>query len=472
MATEWHYGQGEEQHGPVPLEELKQLVASGQVQPTDMVWNPDMPDWLPAGEVEELFPKQRQELVTEPVPEPSPSVSSTQPCDKAVAIRTLLTSHKTAVGIAALCVVGLVVLVSFLLSRGNKEPKQSVSETAAKNLSPEQPKDLPENVANAMTTLTTAPDDAEANLVVGGYHCFTKGEWDKGLPMLARGGDTALKQLATTELTNPTTAEEQLKLGNSWWDFGATKVNLIWKSSRTRAAYWYQKALDSGAGKNVELDQRLAAIKHLPEGFDVVSRHTGSHPDKDSYDAQCTNLSLEVTKRTKEDVPQRKLKAAGSGIAGLELKGVRLLELKVKGSPDLEGANTRKDKNIFAGFMVDYQTVEGYTKRVALCLTAFNKDRDVKLPGWGKNSVPDDYVDLGKKEAYQLDLQTWAPSGWKGDVCFGVVLQQRTPGTFLKAELIPHAASEKMDTLEETKVEKPAAAGGDAPQGKKGKGKK
>lgn len=59
MATEWHYGQGEEQHGPVPLEELKQLVASGQVQPTDMVWNADMPDWLPAQDVEELFPKQQ-----------------------------------------------------------------------------------------------------------------------------------------------------------------------------------------------------------------------------------------------------------------------------------------------------------------------------------------------------------------------------------------------------------------------------
>ena len=55
MAAEWHFGQGEEQHGPVPLEELKQLVASGQVQPTDMVWNADMPDWLPAKDVAELF---------------------------------------------------------------------------------------------------------------------------------------------------------------------------------------------------------------------------------------------------------------------------------------------------------------------------------------------------------------------------------------------------------------------------------
>ena len=58
MAAEWHYGQGEEQHGPVPLEELKQLVASGQVQPTDMVWNADMPDWLPARDVEGAVSKQ------------------------------------------------------------------------------------------------------------------------------------------------------------------------------------------------------------------------------------------------------------------------------------------------------------------------------------------------------------------------------------------------------------------------------
>ena len=128
----------------------------------------------------------------------------------------------------------------------------------------------------------------------------------------------------------------------------------------------------------------------------------------------------------------------GSGLAGMELKGVRFLELKVKASPELGGTN----KNAFAGFMVDYQTAEGYTKRVALSIGPFNRDRVAKVPSWGRGDVPDDFVDLGRKDSYQLDLQKLAPPGWTGQVWIVLTLQQYAPGTFLKAELTPHEKSQ------------------------------
>ncbi len=119
MAAEWHYGQGEEQHGPVPLEELQQLVASGQVQPTDMVWNEDMPDWLPAGEVEELFPKP--ETASEPAAEEPPSVPPEQPADVVPSPRGKRLSFRTTViGIAAFCVVGIVVAGSLIFFGGRQ----------------------------------------------------------------------------------------------------------------------------------------------------------------------------------------------------------------------------------------------------------------------------------------------------------------------------------------------------------------
>lgn len=84
MTAEWHYGEEEPSNGPVSLEELKQLVASGQVQPTYMVWKAGMPEWRAAGEVEELFPKQA--TVSEAAPVEQPPLTD-QP------VRVALASH-------------------------------------------------------------------------------------------------------------------------------------------------------------------------------------------------------------------------------------------------------------------------------------------------------------------------------------------------------------------------------------------
>lgn len=49
--TQWYYARGGQQHGPVSLDELRSLAASGQLEAKDLVWNPSMADWLPAGTV-------------------------------------------------------------------------------------------------------------------------------------------------------------------------------------------------------------------------------------------------------------------------------------------------------------------------------------------------------------------------------------------------------------------------------------
>lgn len=58
MAAQWHYSKGGERHGPVSSEQLKQLAASGQIQPTDLVWRDGMAEWQKASAVKGLFPSQ------------------------------------------------------------------------------------------------------------------------------------------------------------------------------------------------------------------------------------------------------------------------------------------------------------------------------------------------------------------------------------------------------------------------------
>ncbi len=72
MPDLWYYGKNE-QHGPVPLKELKKLISSGSLETTDLVWSPGMADWTAASEVGGLFSESRLEVVSPPPAVTSPS---------------------------------------------------------------------------------------------------------------------------------------------------------------------------------------------------------------------------------------------------------------------------------------------------------------------------------------------------------------------------------------------------------------
>jgi hypothetical protein len=88
--------------------------------------------------------------------------------------------------------------------------------------------------------LAANPEDPEANLAVGRYHCFSKGNWEAGLPFLVKGSDTALKELAAKDLAAPTEPAAQLEVGDGWWDLGEKSPAKA--LMRARATGWYDKA--------------------------------------------------------------------------------------------------------------------------------------------------------------------------------------------------------------------------------------
>lgn len=69
MEIQWYYSNQGKQLGPVPTERLKQLAASGQLQPSDMVWKEGMAQWAEASHVKGLFPAVQAPPAAAPPPE-------------------------------------------------------------------------------------------------------------------------------------------------------------------------------------------------------------------------------------------------------------------------------------------------------------------------------------------------------------------------------------------------------------------
>jgi len=117
-------------------------------------------------------------------------------------------------------------------------------------------------IKEAIGVLAGNPSDADANLAVGGWYCFEKGDWERGLPLLARGSDAVLAALARQELAAPDTPEGQLKLADQWWESAEKAKGTAKGSMQARAVDWYQKLLPELAGLDkLRIEKRLEEIE-------------------------------------------------------------------------------------------------------------------------------------------------------------------------------------------------------------------
>jgi hypothetical protein len=119
-----------------------------------------------------------------------------------------------------------------------------------------------------LDVLAANSDDAKANLAVGKFHCIMRGDWLVGLPILAHGGDDALKVLADKDLASPDDADAQKALGDDWARRAEKVSSTATKMAyQRRAYYWYQQAAAQLKGaKQSEVKIRLAALaRAVPE---------------------------------------------------------------------------------------------------------------------------------------------------------------------------------------------------------------
>lgn len=109
----------------------------------------------------------------------------------------------------------------------------------------------------AKVALSRAPDDPAANLVAGTFVTFVKGDFETGLPMLAKSGDEQLASLAQQDLSTPADrASLQLKSANGWWEYAESQPVDYRSAIRRRAGYWYRKAQSHLDGLDRALAQR------------------------------------------------------------------------------------------------------------------------------------------------------------------------------------------------------------------------
>jgi len=121
--------------------------------------------------------------------------------------------------------------------------------------------DAYEEIQQALETLEVSPSDPDANLMVGRYHCFYKGAWSWGLPMLSLGSDTELAEVAYHEIQRPATPEEFAELGDSWLAVAERLENLPAIQARARARRWYSMAMPKLSGiSQARVQRQLAAI--------------------------------------------------------------------------------------------------------------------------------------------------------------------------------------------------------------------
>jgi serine/threonine protein kinase len=166
-----------------------------------------------------------------------------------------------------------------------------------------------------------------------------------------------------------------------------------------------------------------------PAGFEILDHRTDFVPDNKHASAHSSGLLLEVSRD--------KAKTRGGVFAGVELKGTNVLNVDVADPATIQ----RLRHDSFIGFVIDYHTASGYTKRVSLSMgTEWQRTSD--KPPWGKHSESDDQKDLGCLPAYHLKLRDWAPPSWDGQFWIAFVLQHTKSHATLTARLAPAASAE------------------------------
>ena len=121
-------------------------------------------------------------------------------------------------------------------------------------------------VQSAELKLSVTPDDADANLVAGRFYCFVKGDWENGIPCLAKGKDAGLKAVAEKELAKPKDAASRAALGDAWVALSKKERGRVAKVRyQERARQWYQRALAIADGfVKLGIEKKLKALPKPP----------------------------------------------------------------------------------------------------------------------------------------------------------------------------------------------------------------
>ncbi len=116
-------------------------------------------------------------------------------------------------------------------------------------------------VKKAKEVLEKDPSDGSANLTVGQWYCFSIGNFAQGLPLLAKGANADLAELADQDLDEPEDAKQQVGLANRWLKLAGKAPSFQQPRIRARAAFWLGSAVPNLTGLDkVQAEQQLQKL--------------------------------------------------------------------------------------------------------------------------------------------------------------------------------------------------------------------
>ena len=115
--------------------------------------------------------------------------------------------------------------------------------------------------------------DAEANCEMGKYQAFLKGNWERGLPLLAQGTKGPLQELAALDLRDPKDANQLLHLAQGYFNEGQNLKGIMQINVLLRSYYRYQQVLADSAAPDsarASVDRKMQDImKRVPADYRV-----------------------------------------------------------------------------------------------------------------------------------------------------------------------------------------------------------
>ena len=130
----------------------------------------------------------------------------------------------------------------------------------------------------AAKALEADPADPAANLELGRFYCLAKADWDKGLPMVAKGAQGPLPPLAAKLVAQRGDVASQLAMADGWWSLAEKERSGMKALLAAAARYWYQQAQPRLAGADLaRVQERLTnepgARETRAKGAFVVPLH-------------------------------------------------------------------------------------------------------------------------------------------------------------------------------------------------------
>lgn len=119
----------------------------------------------------------------------------------------------------------------------------------------------------SLERLRQQPDDAEASAAAGLFLCLARGQWRRGLPLLARSGDATLVEIATLEETAGRDPSRRAALADAWTAAAQTQTGPLRTECERQAKYWYDRGLSPEAFTVDRLQAKRAAERQAGPGI-------------------------------------------------------------------------------------------------------------------------------------------------------------------------------------------------------------